>query len=111
MLLFSGFVADSRSEVDGVAVRKDALLAPGADQHPKTGLLEDVDVVIVCVAHRPTGGVPFGLLAVRRVDKLAVVIGPFAKVIKATNLLTKTRNWHIRVCILAAMEISQRFFY
>lgn len=50
----------------GVAVGQDA--APRAHQDSQAGLLEDVDVVVVGVAHGPTAGVSLGLFTRRRVD-------------------------------------------
>lgn len=63
--------------------------------------------MVICVAHRPAGGVSFCLLAVRRVDKLAVVVGPFAKVIKTTNLLTKS---HATGTLEFALKLPIDFF-
>lgn len=48
-----------------------------AHQHPETGLLEDVYVVVVGVAHRPPGPVPPRLLAVGPVHEAAVAVSPF----------------------------------
>jgi len=89
LLFLSRFVANGRSEVNGVSIGQDALFAPGAHQHPQARFLEDVDVVVVGVSHRPARSMSFGLFAVRRVHKLAVVVGPFAKVVKPTHLNNK----------------------
>lgn len=73
-LLFSGLVADGGSEVDHAAVVQFA--AAGADEHAKTGLLEDVDVMVVGVTHRPAARVTSGVLLVTLVDVTTVTIRP-----------------------------------
>ena len=41
----------------------------GAEQDTETGFFQDLHVVVVGVAHGPSRGVLFSLLAFRRVDK------------------------------------------
>ena len=48
----------------------------GADEDAEAGLLEDVDVVVVGVAHGPARRVLLRLLRRRRVDEAAVTVGP-----------------------------------
>jgi hypothetical protein len=48
----------------------------GADEDAEAALLQDVDVVVVGVAHGPTAVVSSGFLALLRVHVLAVAVGP-----------------------------------
>ena len=48
----------------------------GADEHAQTALLEDVDIVVVGVAHGPATVVSPRLLGLFRVDILAVAVRP-----------------------------------
>ena len=57
-----------------VAAGQDA--AARADEDAEAGLLEDVDVVVVCVPHGPAAGVTLGLLAVGGEHEPAVAISP-----------------------------------
>ena len=75
LLFLAGLVADGGPEVHLVTVGKST--PHGAHQHAQAGLLEDVDVVVVGVPHRPARGVPLGFLAGRRVHKPAVPVCPF----------------------------------
>ena len=74
LLLLPGLVADGWADGDRLP---GGLRAPlGADEDAKAGLLQDVDVVVVGVAHGPAGGVLLGLLARGRVDEAHVAVGP-----------------------------------
>lgn len=52
LLFLPGFVANGRSQVNLLAVVEDAIFI--ANQHSKTGLFENVHVVVVGVTHSPT---------------------------------------------------------
>lgn len=82
LLLPACFVADRGSQVDLFAVGQEA---PGrADEHSEAALLQDVHVVVVGVAHRPSGRVLLGLFAQWRVDETAMTIRPVLEVIELT---------------------------
>ena len=77
-----------------VAAGQDA--AARADEDAEAGLLEDVDVVVVGVPHRPAAGVPPRLLAARGEDVAAVAVRPLGPRREApgdlnTTLLRLTR--------------------
>jgi hypothetical protein len=77
LLLLPGLVADGGPQVDPLAGGQGA--AHRADQHSQTALLQDVDVVVVGVAHGPARGVPLGVLVVGAVDQAAVAVGPLGE--------------------------------
>ena len=88
LLLLPGLVADGRADGDGLP---GGLRAPlGADEDAEAGLLQDVDVVVVGVAHGPAGGVLAGLLAARGVHEAAVAVGP---VVECVQVLRK--RYHV----------------
>lgn len=72
---FAHLIADRRSEVNPSTARQYALLR--THQNAQTTLLQNAHVVIVGVSHRPTGGVPPRLLAIRPVDSPHVSVRPF----------------------------------
>ena len=61
LLLLARFVADGGSQGDAASRVQGA--SRGADQDSETGLLEDVDIVVVGVPHGPPACVPTCLLA------------------------------------------------
>ena len=84
-LFAPGLVADSGAEVHALPV---LLHAPRrADEHAQTRLLEDVDVVVVGVAHGPVAHVLARLLALLAVDVLAVTVGPLLELLHCHVLL------------------------
>ena len=62
MLLFPGFVTNGRSEVDLLPGVEDASVS--AENYTEAGFFQDLDVVIVGVAHRPSRAVTPGFLTV-----------------------------------------------
>ena len=93
-LLFSSLVADSGSEVDHAAVVQFA--AAGTDQHAETGLLEDVDVMVVGVTHRPAARVTSGVLLVTLVDVTTVSVRPLLVRVVFHHLHNRIRR--VRIC-------------
>lgn len=86
LLLPSRFVAYGRPQVDRLAVGQQA--PSGADEHAEARLLEDVHVVVVGVAHRPAGRVPFRFFAAGRVHEPAVPVRPFLEPVEFVHLRT-----------------------
>ena len=72
-----------------VAAGQDA--AARADEDAEAGLLEDVDVVVVGVPHRPAAGVPPRLLAARGEDVAAVAVRPLGPRREASGDLNTAR--------------------
>ena len=67
LLFLPSLIANCRPDGDLFTIPLDAPLV--ADEDTKAALFEDADVVVVGVAHGPSRGVLFSLLAFRRVDK------------------------------------------
>lgn len=84
LLFLPGLVANGRSQVDLIPRVQDAPVR--AEEDPQTGFLEDLDVVVVGVAHGPAGAVPPGLLAVRPVHEPDVAVHPVVELIIAGHL-------------------------
>lgn len=99
LLLLPGLITDCRSDCDGrlpavvvvvVVVPALDLEAPlGADENAEAGLLEDGDVVVVGVAHRPSRSVLLGLLRGRGVDEAAVALGPLLVEVETLGMLRR----------------------
>ena len=84
-LLAPGLVANGGSQMHALPV---LLHAPRrADEHAQARLLEDVDVVVVGVAHGPVAHVLARLLALLAVDVLAVTVGPLLELLHCHVLL------------------------
>lgn len=82
LLLPACFVADRGSQIDLFSIGQEA---PGrADEHSEATLLQDVHVVVVGVAHCPSGRVLLGVLALWRIDETAMAIRPILEVIELT---------------------------
>ena len=73
-LLPPGLITDGGP--DGHLVPTGQQTTPGTDEDAEAGFLEDVDVVVVGVPHRPAAGVPPRLLAARGEDVAAVAVRP-----------------------------------
>ena len=64
------------------------------DEDTQAGLLEDVDIVVVGVAHGPAAGMSSCLVHVRREDVPAVTVRPFRPAVQALgDLNTNNRNF------------------
>lgn len=86
LLFFPGFVANMRPQMDSGAqlfIYNASLIA---NHDTQTRLLQDVNVVIVCVAHRPTWCVASGLLIVSSIDAPTMTVGPFVEIIPSRDL-------------------------
>lgn len=85
LLLLASLVAYGGAEVQPGPAGQGA--APGAHHHPQAGLLEDLAVVVVGVAHGPAAEVPLRVLLLARVDEPHVAVGPFLEGIEVLGLL------------------------
>ena len=63
-------------------------------EDPEAGLLQYADVVIVGVAHRPAGGVPARLLAVRAVHLSHVAVRPLAPGVVFHDLYNREERFY-----------------
>ena len=64
------------------------------DKDAQAGLLEDVYIVVVGVAHGPAAGMSSRLVHVRRKDVPAVTVRPFRPAVQALgDLNTNSRNF------------------
>ncbi len=63
-----------------------------ADKDAEAGLLEDVDVVVVGVAHGPAAGVAPRLVHIGGEDVAAVAVRPFGPPLQATRDLAQGDN-------------------
>jgi len=61
--------------------------APGAHHHPQAGLLQDLAVVVVGVAHGPAAEVPLRVLLLAGVDEPHIAVGPFLEGVEVLGLL------------------------
>lgn len=66
--------------------------APGTHHHTQAGLLEDLAVVVVGVAHGPAAEVPLRVLLLARVDEPHVAIGPLLEGVEVLGLLQRDRS-------------------
>lgn len=86
LLLLASLVANVRPQVDPRASLLVDYATLRADHDAETGLFEDVDVVVVCVAHGPARGVAASLLVVGPVDAAAVAVGPLVETVPVGHL-------------------------
>lgn len=85
MLLLPSLVAYGGAKLQPGSVGQSA--APGTHHHPQAGLLEDLAVVVVGVAHGPAAEVSLGVLLLAGVDEPHVAVGPFLEGIEVLGLL------------------------
>ena len=84
ILFLPGLVADSRPKVHGVAIVHGTLKT--ADQHSQAGLLEYVNIVIICVSHGPTAAMAPSLLDVSGIHEATVTGRPVLERVVVYNL-------------------------
>jgi hypothetical protein len=84
LLFATCFVANGRSNVHLLTVVEHTVLR--ANQHSKTAFFQYLNVVIVGVAHCPTGSVLFGLVIVAAVHESTMTVDPFFEVLTHTEL-------------------------
>lgn len=89
LLLLPSLVAYGGTELQAGPTRQST--APGTHHHAQAGLLEDLAVVVVGVAHGPAAEVPLRVLLLARVDEPHVAIGPFLEGIEVLGLLRQGR--------------------
>lgn len=89
MLLLPSLVTYGRAKLQAGSPRQGT--APGAHHHPQAGLLEDLAVVVVGVAHGPAAEVSLRVLLLAGVDEPHVAIGPFLEGVKVLGLLQQGR--------------------
>lgn len=92
LLLLPSLVAYGRAKLQPGSAGQGA--APGAHHHPQAGLLQDLAVVVVGVAHGPATEVSLRVLLVAGVDEPHVAIGPFLEGVEVLGLLWRgKRGW------------------
>lgn len=87
LLLQPRLVADGRPQLQAGAIGQGAGLR--THHHAQAGLLEDVAVVVVGVAHGPAAQVALRLLLIAAVDEAHVAIRPLAEVVEVGWLLDR----------------------
>lgn len=89
LLLLPSLVAYGGAELQPGPAGQGA--APGTHHHAQAGLLEDLAVVVVGVAHGPAAEVPLRVLLLARVDEPHVAIGPLLEGVEVLGLLQQGR--------------------
>lgn len=103
LLLLPSLVAYSGAKLQPGSAGQSA--APGAHHHPQAGLLEDLAVVVVGVAHSPAAEVSLSILLLAGVDEPHVAVGPFLEGIEVLVLLRQgKRGWERRAARKRARE-------
>lgn len=87
LLLQPRLVADGRPQLQAGAIGQGTGLR--THHHAQAGLLEDVAVVVVGVAHGPAAQVALRLLLVAAIDEAHVAIRPLAEVVEVGWLLDR----------------------
>lgn len=95
LLFLACLVADGRPQVHLFAVGQGA--AHGTHQNSQTRLLEDMHVVVVCVAHCPSWRVTLCFLAGRRIHQPAVSVCPLLPPVVLADLYTGFRVYSLRL--------------
>ena len=80
MLFLARLVTDGGPDAHLPPTRENT--PPGADQDPQARLLEDADIVVVCVPHGPPTAVALAFLTGHRKNVATVAICPFMPRIK-----------------------------
>lgn len=83
-LFFPGFIADCWPQMNWIAGFRFA--AERAYQDTKTGFLQDVNVMVICVTHCPSTGVSSCIFQLSRVDETDMSIWPVLPIIMLLDL-------------------------
>lgn len=85
LLLLASFVTYGRSKLQLGSIRQSAV--SGTCHHSEARLLEDLAVVVVSVAHRPSTEMPLCIFILTTVDEPHIAIWPLLEGIKVFGLL------------------------
>lgn len=90
MLFLPSLVADGGPQLQLGAVRQRA--AAAADHHSQAGLLQNLAVVVIGVAHGPAAQVPLRVLVLTAVNVPHVAVRPFLESVVLFNVLCQSQK-------------------